>query len=147
MTKKQKKRIEEAIDENIKSDAPLVAWGDFDKGCVYAGDNPVVIAFPETVRNARYMPFRQMVPSPAILLASRVKDKDMAWRYGMDLEAFSDIQAFKKLKTAVYVACDYLFTCDMKNTAAFEQKRESVDAVWLYCYVNDHIYRQILKLA
>lgn len=147
LTKKQKTRIEEAIDENIKSDAPLVAWGDFDKGCVYAGDNPVVIAFPETVRNARYMPFRQMVPSPAILLASRVKDKDMAWRYGMDLEAFSDIQAFKKLKTAVYVACDYLFTCDMKNTAAFEQKRESVDAVWLYCRVNDHIYRQILKLG
>lgn len=145
LTKVQKERIIKAIDENVKSDKPLVSWSDFDKGNKYAGDKPVIIAYPDMCRNIRYLSFQQKIPVPAILLASSVESKGLIWHNGMELDAFSDILASRKLKSSVYVDASYSFTTDMDNIITITQRKEPLYTDWFYCYVNSNVYRQILK--
>lgn len=146
LTKAQKARIEKTIDENIKSDNPLVAWSDFDRGNIYAGERPIIIVYPDMCRNVRYKPFQQKITSPAILLASSMRNKNMTWRNGMELSAFADILAFRELKSAIYVTGDYAFTGDMSSVITYEQKKDKIEADWIYSHVNESVYRKIQKL-
>lgn len=145
LTKVQKERIIKTIDENIQSDKPVVSWADFDKGNKYAGDKPVIIAYPDMCRNTRYLSFQQKIPAPAILLTSHVKNKGLEWHNGMALDEFSNILASRELKSSIYVDASYCFTTDMNNIIAITQRREPFYTEWFYCYVNNDIYRQITK--
>lgn len=147
LTKKQKERIVKTIEKNIESEKPLVSWSDFDKGNKYAGDKPVIIAYPDMSRNVRYMSFQKKIATPAILLASRIKDKDMFWHNGMDMEEFSRILSFRGLKSAIYVDTDYYLTTDMNDITAIRQNKEQLYVDWFYCYVNNDTYRRIMKVA
>ncbi len=141
LTKKQLNRIKDAIEANISSSTPFVAWSDFDKGNIYDGKNNIVVCFPDMIRSERQQPYPSQIGVPSILLATCMKELDLEWNSGLNIDELENIlakQSSNGPKQNMFLSTDIHSIDDI----CFQSKA----SVNLLGYsVNDSIYDLVMK--
>ena len=141
LTKKQLNRIKSAIDANISSSTPFVAWSDFDKGNIYDGENNIVVCFPDMFRSERQQPYPSQIGVPSILLATCMKELGLEWNSGVNLNEFENLIS----KQGSNGSMQYMFfSKDLQSIDDISfQSKASVNL--LGYSVNDSIYDLVMK--
>lgn len=141
LTKKQLNRIKSAIDANVSSSTPFVAWSDFDKGNIYDGKNNIVVCFPNMFRCERQQPYPSQIGVPSILMATCMKEMGLEWNSEVNINELVNILS----KHGNNGSKQYMF---------FSKDLQSIDdicvqnnvGVNLYLYsVNDSIFDIVMK--
>lgn len=147
LTRRQKKRLVEAIDRNMASPEALVSWDDFNRGNEYEGDNTVLFNFTNLYRNRRNTPYGKQITVPAILLAFCSEDGHTAWETGEDFDGVETMIEMRNKPQKEYPRIDFCFTTDLQNIKPLNTK-EQVMGINLYDFnVSDKLYDQIANLT
>lgn len=143
LTKKQRERIGNAIDEELKSSHPVFTKKHFDQKSV-EGKNEIILGYSKMTRSDRIM---SHIPDPIVLLGACVKDRSMKWLYGEDSDLFSDF--LRRIQRVVLPERKYYFTNDVQSLSSITLNNSEVgpQIQWFTTYVDDEIYGQFKKLS
>lgn len=147
LTRRQKKRLVEAIDRNMASPEALVSWDDFNRGNEYGGDNTILLNFTDSYRNRRYTPYAEQVTVPSVLLTCCTKDGTRIWEIGEDIdEVETMIETHRNMARQEY-SLDFYFSNDLQTIKPLKSEKQ-IMGIYLYeVNVSDKLYAQIESLA
>jgi len=148
LTKKQRARIQKAIEDNISSASPLLTKQDLHKTNNKGGDNYVIMAFPEMFREYRQYPYPKQVTDPTILLSACHKGLNIKW--SCDNEAntdnFATILNTRKSSASKYPVLHFFYTKDANSINSLVLTEQYPCTRWLGAYISDKDYDQLSSL-
>lgn len=147
LTKKQTKRIQDAIDANIVSNNPIVSESDFLKK-EPGGGHYVIMAFTEMYRSYRDKPYAKQITDPAILIGACIKDKNMYWNLndGYDTRDFESMLDTRSRESFRYPPMDYYLTTDMTTVSHLLLEEKYPWTSWFHTWISDEDYAVLLDL-
>lgn len=146
LTQKQLKRIRSCVEENFKSDNPLVRKDDF-VSRDYSGSHSVILFFTDMFREVRKYPYPTQVIDPSVLLAACMKDGDMEWKLGGMTEDFDRINDSRQVTLRNYPAMHFYVTRNGKDIIDVKLDERTLSTTRFYTSVSDEVYRQLAELC
>lgn len=145
LTQKQLKRIRSCVEENFKSDSPLVRKDDFINKD-YSGSHPVILFYSDMYREVRKYPYPRQVTDPSVVLAACMKDGDMTWTLGGTTEDFDRIDESRRVTLQNYPVMHFYVTRNGKDIIDVKLDERSLCTNRIYTSVSDEVYRQLADL-
>lgn len=147
LTRKQLKRIQACIMDNMESDNPLVRKSDL-AGMDYSGDNMVIMAFTDMYRDVRHYPYAREVTDPSILLGACMNVGNMTWKFGESSgDDFKKILTTRQMRALAYPVQHFYLTRNGKDIIDLKNDEENVRTNWMDVYVSDEVYRKLAALS
>lgn len=147
LTRKQLKRIQACVKDNMESDNPLVRKQDL-AGMDYSGDNMMIMAFTDMYRDVRHCPYAREVTDPSILLGACMNEGNMTWKFGeKSSDSFEKILATRQMRTSAYPVQHFYLTRNGKDIIDLKNEEENVRTNWMDIYVSDEVCRKLSALS
>lgn len=148
LTRKQLRRIQASVKENMESASPLVGRSDLVRKD-YSGDNLVIVTFTDMYRNVRHNLYSRKVTDPSILLGACMKEGNMTWKFGdTSSDAFRRILNTRTMTVLNSPVQHFYLTRNGKDVIDLEDGGQALQlGGWWDVKVSDRVYRKLAALA
>lgn len=148
LTRKQLRRIQDSVKENMESDSPLVRRSDLVRKD-YSGDNLVIMTFTDMYRDVRYNLYSREVTDPSILLGACMKEGNMTWKFGdTSSDAFRHLLNARTMTVLNSPVQHFYLTRNGKDVIDLEDGGQALQLDgWWEVNVSDEVYRKLAALS
>lgn len=148
LTRKQLRRIQASVKENMESASPLVGRSDLVRKD-YSGDNLVIMTFTDMYRNVRHNLYSREVTDPSILLGACMKEGNMTWKFGdTSSDAFRRILNTRTMTVLNSPVQHFYLTRNGKDVIDLEDGGQILQLDgWWDIKVSDEVYRKLAALS